>query len=109
MTTAVDLEDDELARRRARDAARKRRRRAELVGRPRFPDELAAPMSAELVDAVTVDRKPSGYTTPAGPSEGRSTSFEDLAVELDELAARAAAHPWWRAHGREFAEYLRDA
>lgn len=61
-------------------------------------------MHAALIDAVIKeDRNPRGSFTPRGSRDGRSTGYEDLAAELDELKRRAAAHEWWADHPDVFA------
>jgi predicted nucleic acid-binding Zn-ribbon protein len=45
-------------------------------------------------DAVP-DRMPTGANSPAGPDEGCSTGWSDLAETLDQQARRAAEHQWF--------------
>ena len=57
-----------------------------------FVDEFVA---AERFQPAVVDRQPSGYLTPAGSDEGRSTFFKDLAADLDYACKQVAKHTWW--------------
>jgi hypothetical protein len=45
--------------------------------------------------ALVLDKMPDGANTAAGPNEGRSTFFRDLAGELDTLCAVASNDSWW--------------
>jgi hypothetical protein len=49
----------------------------------------------ERVLPTVMDRQPSGYLTPAGSDEGRSTFFKDLAADLDYACKQVAKHEWW--------------
>lgn len=46
--------------------------------------------------SLVLDTMPQGANSPAGPNEGRSTFFRDLAGELDTLCAEAARDSWWK-------------
>lgn len=69
----------------------------------RLPDEVSLTVEGmvdeflkhERVLATVMDRQPSGYTTPAGSDEGRSTFFKDLAADLDYMGKQVAKHEWW--------------
>ena len=73
----------------------------------RLPDEVSIRL-AEFMDETAQgadedgrlirDKMPDGASTPAGPDEGRSTFFRELAGELDDLCRIAARDPWWRAN-----------
>lgn len=91
---------------RNREAQRTRSHRsaeqlAEL--RTRLPAEVsvhlevyghALGLHGQALPAVS-DRMPVGTKSPAGPDEGRSTYFAELAGELDTLGREAAGDPWW--------------
>ena len=79
---------------------------------------------AESLDAydrslpIVPDRMPDGANSPAGPDDGTSTYFGDLADELDAHARMVAQHPWFAANPHwayglhdpdEAAEYLNAA
>lgn len=54
--------------------------------------------------SLLIDGVLEGANTPAGPDEGRSTFFTDLAGYLDELCSVAADDPWWGRHPHAFFE-----
>lgn len=60
-------------------------------------------LATEHGDAsLVLDKMPDGANSPAGPEEGRSTYFRDLADELDLLCYEAAHHEWWPANPHVF-------
>lgn len=103
-------EDCSKARKREQDRERKRERyevgKTALSGIRGRLAEWAADLTHEHYEEIglalengdpslVLDKMPDGANSPAGPEEGRSTFFKDLAGELDELGRVAAAHPWW--------------
>jgi hypothetical protein len=62
-------------------------------------DDVLAEMRSETVPRDYVpDRMPVGSNAPAGPDEGCSTGWSDLAETLDQRADDAAIHPWFAAN-----------
>lgn len=44
------------------------------------------------------DRMPAGTATPGGPDEGMSTTYPDLATELDQYRIGVIMHDWHAEH-----------
>lgn len=60
----------------------------------RAADYIDRVESGGLFDLVP-DRMPAGHSSPAGPDEGTSTNWTDLAAELDRHARDVAGHYWF--------------
>lgn len=85
-----------------------------------YIDDLAGELDSDnrqYERALVPDRMPSGANSPAGPDEGSSTYYAELAEELGVSALVAAQHPWWEAnphwsyelHDNEASQYLNVA
>lgn len=55
-------------------------------------------LRSELAGGMVPDKMPAGANSPAGPDDGCSTGWRDLAEWLDRRAAECAAHPWFEAN-----------
>ena len=97
-----------IAREKARERQKVRRIRAKdaIAFSPYATAEWAVDLTVERLEeiglaletgdpALVLDKMPDGSNSPAGPNEGRSTFFRDLAGELDELCAIASRDEWW--------------
>lgn len=69
----------------------------------RLPEEISIEVSGMIDDFLrnervlptVMDRQPTGYMSPAGSDEGRSTFFKDLAADLDYACKQVAKDTWW--------------
>lgn len=58
-------------------------------------DEQTAELRSALHEGMVADRMPARSNHPAGPDEGTSTGWRDLAETLDQRAREAASHSWF--------------